>query len=129
MSASSKASSADPNQGKTATQRKPVNLANSTSAPINRPGMTGHHYDDSNDDGLEILSPVHHPEQELRVALKTLGAGGAGEEDWEHKCFCLIIMRRLAAHHRHLLLGQLHNVTMVVEKEVSSKKIINACSS
>ena len=79
MSASSKASSADPNQGKTATQRKPVNLANSTSAPINRPGMTGHHYDDSNDDGLEILSPVHHPEQELRVALKTLGgAGGAG---------------------------------------------------
>ena len=114
LSASLKTSSADPNQGKTATQRKPVNLANSTSAPLNR---QGHQYDD-NDDGLEILTPVQHPEQELRAALKTLGGGG---EDWEHKCYCLVIMRRLAAHHRHLLLGQLHSVTMVVEKEVSSE--------
>lgn len=112
---SSKAASADQAQGKT----PQVSTSTSISAPMYRPGMSSPpDYEPANeqvDEGLEELTPLSHPEQGLRDALKTLKDGG---DDWELRCVCLVNIRRLAAYHRQLVVGQLHSVIRAVDKEV-----------
>lgn len=111
-----KAASADSNQGKTP-QVAPVCATSSISAPVYRHGMTSSHCDGAvNNDDLVELTPLPNPEQELRVALKTLANDA---EDWEHLCVCLVSVRRMAAHHRHLVIGQLHSLVMAVDRQVS----------
>ena len=86
----------------------------SNSAPVYRAGfdIPSQTYQD---DSLVELEPHPNPESAIREILDDLSSSS---EEWEKKCNGLLTVRRLAAHHKDILLPQMQTVVLAVEKQV-----------
>ena len=97
-----------------------ISQANSTSnsAPVYRLGSQEPLVEEEpseTDARLQELSPLVYPENALRQALEGLRKG---TEEWEEKCEALLVLRRLSAWHKPIIIPQLHTVLIAVDKEV-----------
>ena len=97
-----------------------ISQANGTSnsAPVYRLGSQEPLVEEETsetDARLQELSPLVYPENAMRQALEGLRKG---TEEWEEKCEALLVLRRLSAWHKPIIIPQLHTVLIAVEKEV-----------
>ncbi|XP_019850510.1 PREDICTED: crescerin-1-like [Amphimedon queenslandica] len=99
-----------------------ISQANSTSnsAPVYRLGSQEPLVEEEaseTDARLQELSPLVYPENAMRQALEGLRKG---TEEWEEKREALLVLRRLSAWHKPIIIPQLHTVLIAVEKEVKN---------